>query len=63
MMINLLKKPLNGGTPAIAIEAASEVPAVTGILLPSPPISLSCRVLVLYSTAPAVRNKRDLNTA
>ncbi len=61
-MINLLQKPLNGGTPEIESAATEHVVPVRGILCMSPPISFSWRVPVRYSMAPEHRNNRDLKT-
>ena len=47
VIMNLLKKPLKGGIPAIDMEAIKLAPPVTGITLFKPPISLKSRVLIL----------------
>ena len=63
MMINLLQNPLNGGMPAIDMEATSVVALVTGIARFKPPSCFKSRVPVTYSTVPALRNSSDLTTA
>src|SRR5450759_3395950 len=63
MIISLLKKPLNGGIPEIDIDATKDVADVAGIDFASPPISLRLRVPIVYSIAPALRNKRLLKAA
>jgi hypothetical protein len=45
------------------MDAIKEVADVTGIELANPPISLRLRVPVVYSIAPALRNKRPLKAA
>ena len=63
IIISLLKNPLKGGTPDIDIDAIKEVAEVIGIDFASPPISLRLRVPVVYSIAPAFRNKSPLKAA
>jgi len=45
------------------IEAIKELAEVTGIDFANPPILLRSRVPIVYSIAPALRNKRPLNEA
>ena len=63
MIISLLKKPLNGGIPDIDIDAIKDVAEVAGIDFASPHISFRLLVPIVYSIAPALRNKSPLKAA
>ena len=61
---SLLKKPANGGMPAIARVAMTNVACVHGMCRSSPPIFLmSCSPDMAWMTEPAPRNRSALKKA
>ena len=57
-ILNLLKKPLNGGTPVTANAAAAKLTPTMGIFFKSPRKEGNIRVPVEKPIAPATRKKR-----
>jgi hypothetical protein len=60
---SLLKKPANGGIPAIARQPIKKAICVTGISFLNPPISFISLLCTIWITAPAPRNNNDLKKA
>ncbi|MNH39191.1 hypothetical protein D3C79_1003250 [compost metagenome] len=61
--ISLLRKPLNGGSPAMEKAPMSATEKVTGIRDINPPSLRRSLVFVSWSTMPTTINKVPLNTA
>lgn len=62
-MLNLLKKPLKGGTPVTANAATAKLTPTMGIFFRSPFREGNIRVPVEKPTAPATRKKRPFAKA
>ena len=60
---SLLRKPLNGGSPAMAASPMTEIVAVIGMIVISPPSFLISLVPVSWSMIPATMNRLPLNVA
>ena len=62
-MLNLLKKPLKGGTPVTARAATAKLTPIMGLFFKSPFKEGNIRVPVEKPIAPATRKKRPLPNA